>query len=254
MSNILRCISILLLAFSFQSCINLKKFSYLQHEEGAGNGKSPEFVLRIHPGDILSVQVYSVNSEAFPGIAATVERQMVDNRTSYEKGILVDPEGNIEIPLAGKVAVGGLSIQEARQAVVAKFKTFMDDPVIILKKLSFKVTILGEVNKPGLYYIPNEKISMLEGLGMAGDLTYFGNRKTVKVIRQTQDGYKEIVVDLTSKQPLDSEVAWLHPDDVVYVQPIRRRGVATISPTVAVVTSILATLTLITSLVLRETN
>jgi polysaccharide export outer membrane protein len=95
-------------------------------------------------------------------------------------------------------------------------------------------------------------MSLLEGIGMAGDLTYFGNRKTVKIIRQTEGGYKELLVDLTTKQPLDAEVAWLHPDDVVYVQPIRRRGGATISPTVAVVTSILATLTLITSLVLRE--
>jgi polysaccharide biosynthesis/export protein len=204
--------------------------------------------------DILTVQVYTENPEAFPGVASTAERQMVDNRTSYEKGILVDPAGNIELPLAGKIPVGGLSIAEARELVSSKYKSFMDSPVVVLKKLSFKVTILGEVNKPGLYYIPNEKISLLEGLGMAGDLTYFGNRKTIKIIRQTESGYKEILVDLTSKQALNSEVAWLNPDDVVYVQPLRRRGGATVSPTVAVITSILATLTLISSLILRETS
>ncbi|MFM7078561.1 MAG: polysaccharide biosynthesis/export family protein [Bacteroidota bacterium] len=254
MSKTIYILAAILLATATQSCISLKKFTYLQSEESSGSGKSPDFTLRIKPGDILSVQVYTINAEAFPGVAASTERQMVDNRSSYEKGIVVDPQGNIEIPLVGKVMVGGLSIPEAKEAVSVKFQAFMDNPVVVLKKLSFKVTILGEVNKPGLYYIPNEKISMLEGIGMAGDLTYYGNRKNIKLIRQTESGYKEILIDITSKQPLDSEVAWLHPDDVVYVQPIRRRGVVTISPTVAVITSIIATLTLISSLILRETN
>ncbi|MFZ9942774.1 MAG: polysaccharide biosynthesis/export family protein [Bacteroidia bacterium] len=248
----LKYVCLLMAVVLLPSCISLKKFTYLQDEGGAGTGKNPEFVLLIKPGDILSIQVFTENPEAFPGIAASADRQYIDNRSAYEKGIIVDPSGNIDLPLAGKIAVGGLSIADAREAVTAKFRSFMDAPVVVFKKLSFKVTILGEVNKPGLFYVPNEKMSLLEGIGMAGDLTYFGNRKTVKIIRQTEGGYKELLVDLTTKQPLDAEVAWLHPDDVVYVQPIRRRGGATISPTVAVVTSILATLTLITSLVLRE--
>jgi polysaccharide export outer membrane protein len=179
---------------------------------------------------------------------------MIDNRPPYEKGIMVDRDGFIELPLAGKINVSGLSIIQARDSVAARFSQYMDDPVVMLKKISFKITVLGEVNKPGLFYISNEKISMLEAIGLAGDLTYFGNRKEVRVIRQTGDGYKEIMVDLTTKQPLNSEVAYLYPDDVVYVKPIRRRGTATISPTVAVITSILATLTLISSVILRETN
>lgn len=254
MYRTIQLIVVILFATTMQSCISLKKFTYLQSEESSSSGKSPDFTLRIKPGDILSVQVYTVNAEAFPGVAASTDRQMIDNRSSYEKGIVVDPLGNIEMPLVGKVMVGGLSIAEAKEAVTSQFQSFMDQPVVVLKKLSFKVTILGEVNKPGLYYIPNEKISLLEGIGMAGDLTYYGNRKNIKLIRQTESGYKEILIDITSKQPLDAEVAWLHPDDVLYVQPFRRRGVVTISPTVAVITSIIATLTLISSLILRETN
>jgi len=227
----------------------------MQDESGSsGSGKNPDFILRILPGDILSVQLYSVNPETFPGIAVSADRQMIDNRPPYEKGIMVDRDGFIELPLAGKINVSGLSIIQARDSVAAKFSQYMEDPVVMLKKISFKITVLGEVNKPGLFYISNEKISMLEAIGLAGDLTYFGNRKEVRVIRQTGDGYKEIMVDLTTKQPLNSEVAYLYPDDVVYVKPIRRRGTATISPTVAVITSILATLTLISSVILRETN
>jgi len=236
------------------SCTSQKKIIYLQGENNSSAAKQPEFVLKINPNDLLSIQVFTVNTEAFPGIASTVDKQIIDNRSAYEKGFVVDRFGYVELPLIGKVLLSGLSMTEARDTLVGRFNFFMDDPVVMIKKLSFKVTILGEVNKPGLYYIPNEKISLLEGLGMAGDLTYFGNRQEIKLIRQTPEGYREIIIDLTTKAPLNSEVAYLYPDDVIYVKPIKRRGVATISPTVAVVTSILATLTLIASVILRESN
>lgn len=235
-------------------CTSQKKIIYLQNESGASTGKMPEFILLIKPGDILSIVVLTVNTEAFPGIASTVDKQVIDNRSAYEKGFIVDPSGFVDLPLVGKIKLTDLSISVARDSLINRFEMYMDAPVVILKKLSFKVTLLGEVNKPGLYYIPNEKISLLEALGMANDLTYFGNRKEIKIIRQTADGYKEILVDLTSKQPLIGEGAYVYPDDVIYVRPIRRRGVATISPAVAIVTSVVATLTLIISVILRENS
>ncbi|MBL0342298.1 MAG: SLBB domain-containing protein [Bacteroidetes bacterium] len=128
----------------------------------------------------------------------------------------------------------------------------MDAPIVVVKKLSFKVTVLGEVNKPGLYYVNNEKITLLEALGMAGDLNNYGDRQEIKIVRQSDEGYKELKVDLTTKAALNTEVAYLYPDDVVYVKPIKRRNVLTISPTVAVITSILATFTIMLSVILRE--
>lgn len=240
------------LLFTFFSCTSQKKFVYLQDSGNTSEGKQPEFVLTILPNDILSIQVFTVNTEAFPGIASTVDKQIIDNRSAYEKGFVVDAEGKIELPLIGKVNLSGLSMTAARDTLVGRFEKYMDEPVVIVKKLSFKVTLLGELNKPGLYYIPNEKLSLLEALGMAGDLTFFGDRKEIKIVRKTKDGYKELYVDLTSKQALNSEVAFVYPDDVIYVKPIKRRGVSTVSPTVAVVTSIVATLTLIVSVILRE--
>ncbi|HMT29239.1 MAG TPA: polysaccharide biosynthesis/export family protein [Bacteroidia bacterium] len=235
------------------SCISLKKTVYLQDSDStATSGKMPDFVLKIHPNDILSIQVFTINTEAFPGIASTVDKQIIDNRSPYEKGFVLDRSGFVELPLIGKINLAELSIADARDSLVKRFEQYMDDPIVVLKKLSFKVTVLGEVNKPGLYYIPNEKITMLEAIGMAGDLTPFGNRKEIKVVRQTPEGYKEIMVDITTKAPLNSEVAYMYPDDVIYIQPIKRRSSTTISPTVAIVTSILATLTLMVSVILRE--
>jgi polysaccharide biosynthesis/export protein len=243
------------MAMALFSCTGQKKVVYLQGEDSnLTQGNFPEFVLKIFPQDILSIQVFTVNTEAFPGIASTVDKQVIDNRSGYEKGFVVDKAGFVELPLIGKVQVSGLSITDARDTLVSYFSHFMDDPVVVVKKLSFKVTILGEVNKPGLFYIPNERITLLEALGMAGDLTYFGNRKEVKIVRRSGESYRELWVDLTSKAPLNSEVAYLHPDDVVYIQPIRRKGITTISPTVAVVSSIIASLALIFTVILRETN
>jgi polysaccharide biosynthesis/export protein len=247
---------ILLIVFGIilTGCTSQKKVVYLQDSSSTNaSGKYPEFIMRINYHDILSIQVFTVNTEAFPGIASTVDKQVIDNRSAYEKGFVVDQGGTVELPLIGKVSLMGLTITEARDTLARRFSHFMDDPVVMIKKLSFKVTVLGEVNKPGLYYVPNEKITMLEALGMAGDLTYFGNRKEIKIIRHNADGYHEIIVDLTTKQPLNSEVAYLYPDDVMYIPPIKRRGVATISPSVGIITSILATITLIASVVLRQT-
>lgn len=235
------------------SCVSQKKTVYLQDSNSAPtSGKMPDFVLKIKPNDILSIQVFTINTEAFPGIASTVDKQVIDNRSPYEKGIIVDVDGNVELPLINKVHLADLSITEARDLLVAKFEQFMDAPIVVVKKLSFKVTILGEVNKPGLFYVSNEKITLLEALGMAGDLNIYGDRQEIKIIRQTPEGYKELKVDLTTKAALNTEVAYLYPDDVVYVKPIKRRNTLTISPTVAVVTSILATLTLMMALILRK--
>ena len=250
-----RYILYLLVVISLSSCGSQKDYAYLQDaKDPSSSGKMPEFTLVIKPNDILSIQVLTVNTEAFPGIATTIDKQVIDNRSAYEKGFIVDKEGFVVIPMLGKVNLSGLSMNDARDTLVRRFEYFMDDPVVVLKKLSFKVTILGEVAKPGLYYIPNEKITLLEGLGMAGDLTIFGDREEVKLIRQTNDGYKEINIDLTTKASLNSEVAYLYTDDVVYVKPIGRRGAATISPSVLIVTSILTTLTLVLSVILREGN
>lgn len=231
--------------------------NYLQDPEGgqtAVSGNYPEFTLTIQPNDILSIQLFTINAEAFPGIATTVDKQVIDNRTAYEKGFVIDKSGNIELPLVGVLNLSGYTLPAARDTIANRYRKYMDEPIVVIKKLSFKITLLGEFNKPGLYYVPNEKITLLEGMGMAGDLTPYGDRKTVKVIRKTGDSYKEISVDLTSKAPLNSEVAYLHPDDVVYVATTKKRGATTISPTVGIFTSIIATLTLVAALILRETE
>jgi polysaccharide export outer membrane protein len=251
-------VTVAALITAITGCTSLKKMNYIQDSGTAADsvtrGALPEFALTIQPNDILSIQLFTINAEAFPGIATTIDKQVIDNRSPYEKGFVVDASGSIELPLVGRLTLTGYTLPAARDTIANRYRQYMDDPIVVLKKLSFKITVLGEVAKPGLYYVPNEKITFFEGLGMAGDLTPYGDRQSVKVIRRQGDQYKEILVDLTSKAPLNSEVAYLYPDDVIYVSTTKRRGATTISPTVGIITSILATLTLVAALILRETE
>jgi polysaccharide export outer membrane protein len=236
------------------SCTPLEKVVYLQDKEEDTTSviiPIPDFTLIIKPQDVLSIQVYTINTEAFPGIASTIDKQAIDNRSQYEKGFVVDSRGYVDLPLIGSVKLSELSLMEAKDLLIEKFTVYMDDPVVIVKHLSFKVTIIGEVKSPGQYYINNEKITIIEALALAGDATYFGDREEVKVIRKVGDNYKEIMIDLTGKDMLNSEAAFIHPDDVIYIKPTKKRNFANLNPSVAIVTSIVATLTLIWSVIVQ---
>jgi polysaccharide export outer membrane protein len=145
----------------------------------------------------------------------------------------------------------GLTVPAARDLITQKFKAFLEEPVIVVKKLSFKVSIVGEVQKPGLYYIPNEKITLIEGLALAGDVGNFADRTNVKIIRQTANGSIEIPIDLTNQSSLTGAAKYLYPDDVVYVAPSRKKAFSQISVASGIFTSIVTSLVLIGTLYLK---
>jgi polysaccharide export outer membrane protein len=170
-----------------------------------------------------------------------MDKPVSDNRSPYEKGYVLNDKGEVKLPLIGAVNLAGLTIPAATSLIEEKFKAYISDPIITIKKLNFKVTILGEVNRPGTYQVMNEKATLLEALGLAGDLSTFGDRKSIRIIRTENNVTKDFMVDLTNASSLTTEVYFLHPDDVVYVSPVPRRAFQNISPAVTVFTSILTT-------------
>lgn len=236
------------------SCVPQRKIVYF-HNEPEGKelqlpGEKPkEFEQLLQVGDIIHLQLYTVNPEAFPNLFTSPEKQVVDNRSSYEKGLLLDKNGLVDIPLIGAVSLKGLTITAAKDTLVNRFKAYIDNPVVILKKLSFKVTLLGEFNKPGLYYIPNEKITLTEAIGMGGELSNFANRTEMKIFRKTAGRLMEIPVDLTSKSILSPETVYLYPDDIVYVKALKRKALANIGPGLSIITSIISSTVLIATLI-----
>ncbi len=200
-----------------QSCITRKDISYFQDVADSLSmqkiGQSFEAI--IQPGDIVSVHVSSLSKEASSFFNTVDERgdQVVAN--TY----LVDGAGQIEMPLIGAVGIAGSTTQIAKGLIRTKLEKYLADPTVNVRIRNFKVTVLGEVKMPGVYTIPNEKITLIEALGLAGDLSIYGRRINVLLIRE-QDGQRRFVkIDLRSKELFESEYYYLHSNDIVYVEP-----------------------------------
>ncbi|MFM1874712.1 MAG: hypothetical protein RL266_449 [Bacteroidota bacterium] len=206
--------SILILS---ESCMTRKDISYFQDiSDSVSTQKiTREFEAVIQPGDILSIHVSSLSKEAssfFNIVGETTDQQVANT-------YLVSPSGTIEMPLIGSVNVSGLTSENAKALIKERLTKYLIDPTVNLRIRNFKVTVLGEVQEPGVYTIPNEKITLVEALGLAGDLTIFAKRLNVLVIREENGTRKFYKVDLRSKEIFESEFYYLHSNDIVYVEP-----------------------------------
>jgi len=210
-------------------CVVQNKLPYLQG--GRYSTTTPTRVENARPvyllqaGDVLSIKVQSVQpalSDIF-NIQGPQTIATGDPGVLYLTGYSVDDAGNITLPTIGPVKVQGLSVEQAQTLVRQKVAAYVRDANVLVKLLSFKVTVLGEVRQPGRYYIYNPQATVLEGLGLAGDLTEFGNRQNIKLIRQTPKGSEVVLLDLTDPNILKSPYYYLLPNDALYVEPQKAR-------------------------------
>ena len=242
----------LMIALLHSGCTSQKKLVYLQGDASLLKDTTT-FQMKLYPGDIIAVELYTVNPDAFPGLGMLNSHPVTgDNRSAYEKGFVLDKSGNVSLPYVGAINLAGLKLEDAHDTIVGRFRTFIDEPIITLKKLSFKVSIIGEVNRPGLYYIPNEQLTILEAIALAGDLTNYANRTDLKILRKSGDGVIEIPVDFTSKTAFTGASKYIYPDDIVYVPPTRKKAFTSISPATQVLTSLITTLVLVAALYIRK--
>ena len=138
-------------------------------------------------------------------------------------GYYVDSDGVIEFPAIGKLKVGGMKRMEATRLIGQKLQPFLKDATVIVRIQNYKVSVLGEVKNPGTFTIPNEKITIVEAIGIAGDLLITGERCNISVFREENGSRKEYSIDLTSKSLFGSPVFYLEQNDVVYVRPNRAK-------------------------------
>ncbi len=211
-------------------CIPQKKLPYLQNpsfttERATPIDNNPE-PYRLQPSDIVSVKVQSAQADLNTSLNITGSQTLYSSEPGvlYLSGYSVDERGQITLPTAGKVKVQGLTLDEAQNAVQKAVALYVRDATVLVKLLSFKVTILGEVRTPGRYFIYNSQATLLEALGMAGDLTEFGNRENIKLVRQTPKGSAVILLNLTDPNLLKSPYYYLMPNDALYIEPLRARS------------------------------
>ena len=201
------------------SCASRKDVVYFQD---TGNFETQvnanTFVSKFKVDDLVSIHVSSLNPEAsapFNLFRGAAEGGFRAEQVDY----LVDQAGEIDFPVVGKLKIEGLSPDELRGLVRDKLSDYLKDPIINIRLRNFTVTILGEVNRPGTYPVSGEQITILEALGLAGDLSIRGVRENVLVIRDFNGTKVYNRVDLTSKNMVKSPVYYLTQNDVVYVEP-----------------------------------
>jgi len=189
---------------------------------------------RIQSDDLLKITVSSLNQESNllfnAGILTTTGNNNVST-SPLNEGYLVDKKGEINFPVLGKVKIGGLTKDEAIEEMSFRLREHVKDPIVNIRFLNFKVTVIGEVNKPSTFTVPTEKITILEALGLAGDMTAYGKRENVLVIRD-KDGVRSLNrLNLNDKGILSSPYYYLTQNDVVYVEPDKMKAVqANVNP------------------------
>jgi polysaccharide export outer membrane protein len=217
-------VTMVLLALSISSCVNTRKATYFNDvTDGTITTPIPVPESIIHKNDLLSISVTSLNPEATeifntPNTAGPTTGGAVT-------GYLVSSEGTIQFPILGTIKVEGLTKNQLRDQLTQKLvdRKLLSDPIVTIRLLNFRVTVLGEVTHPTVIPVPNEKISLLEAIGLAGDLTIYAKRENVLVIRE-ENGQKLIKrLNLNSNELLSSPYYYLKSDDVVYVEPNKAR-------------------------------
>lgn len=205
------------------SCASSKDIVYFQgDDQQALDAVYETQIPKIQPNDILAIAVSAADAratEAFNQNSIYQARSSTGGDGSYKVTYTVDEQGYIEYPILGKVKLGGLTRSQAIEAMRARFSQYIKDPSVSITYTNFRVSVMGEVQKPGTFNLPNERVSILEALSMAGDLTIQGVRKNIMVIRE-QNGVKETHrIDISSRDALNSPVFYLAQNDVVYVEP-----------------------------------
>jgi polysaccharide export outer membrane protein len=201
------------------SCASRKDVVYLQDvgnfETQVDNNKS---ATKFKVDDLVAIHVSSLNPEIsapFNLYKGSSEGGGRPEQVSY----LVDQDGMIDFPVIGKIKIEGLSPDELRMLLRQKLTDYLKDPIINIRLMNFTVTILGQVGRPGTYPVNGEQISILEALGMAGDLTLRAKRDNILIMRDFNGTKVYSRLDLTSKNVVKSPVFYLSQNDVVYVEP-----------------------------------
>lgn len=209
------------------SCTSKKKLVYFQGSLGSSE-TNKNYTPLLRTDDLLSITVISLELETVTPFNLPASNYN-GNYGGYAMGAppppgyLIDADGNIDFPVLGKIKLAGLTRSAAIELIKEKLKPYLNNATVLMRILNYKVTVLGEVKNPGTFTIPNERITLPEALGIAGDLNITAVRKNVLVIRDVDGKKTEFRVDLTSKDLFSSPVYYLNQNDVVYVEPNRAK-------------------------------
>jgi len=211
---------------------NLVYFSDLKNTEDYNTVVKNATVLQIQPNDLLSIRLTSLNPESNEMFnrgggqwSGNINSSASADAAVPDGGYLVDSEGHINFPVVGKIKIAGLTKDEATATMTTVLSKYVKSPIVTIRLLNFRITVIGEVNKPSTFLVPTGRINILEGLGLAGDMTPYGRRENVLLVRESNGVRSTTRLNLNNKELLNSPFFYLHQNDVIYVVPDRLKEV-----------------------------
>lgn len=229
----------LLTALLCTNCVSTQKLAYFQQKPSETDTlhTAARYVPTVQPGDVLSIQVNSLNPEAssffnpYAPVAGGGPMQQTSSSANsitmplpYSTGYLVSADGSIDFPMLGKINVASLTNAQIGDRLRNPLKEYLKEPTVNVRNLNFRISVMGEVSRPSLFNIPNEQVTVLEALSLAGDVTIYARRDNVLIIREEGKDKTFHRLDLTQRDLFRSPYFYLHPNDVVYVEPGNARA------------------------------
>ena len=223
---------LLVIGLAVISCVPQAKMKYLQDKEG--DTVRSEFKIlkpdyKIKPGDYLYVRILSLDQKSnelfatIGGSAAANYNMNITDQNLYLTSYLVNDSGYIDFPLIGRIYAKDHTINDIQQTLTKSVSEIIIGASVVVKLVMYNISILGEVKSPGKFAVYNNRINIFEALALAGDVTAFGNRNKVQIIRTEGDKNNIVVLDLLSKNILASSYYYLQPNDIIYVEPMKEK-------------------------------
>lgn len=222
----------LLFVVAFASCVPQKKMLYLKDAQMASENISVNYInernidYKLQPGDNLYIRfINTIDERSAASLTGNTSYNsggyMSSDASIYLQSYTLDEDGCIELPLTGKIELKNLTVDQAKEKLQVALDQFVNQTTLIVKLSNFNLTVLGEVNRPGMYKVYQSQINLFEAISLAGNMTNFAKNKEVKIIRQTDNGSEVITVDMGQADILSSPYYYLKPNDIIYVEPLK---------------------------------
>lgn len=248
-------LTMLTVAFLFlASCASRKDLAYMQNIDSVNLSTPAKFEPTLQPDDLLSIIVSAETPEVtvpfnLPQIQGNYE---INNNQNGIKTYLIDNAGDIVFPVIGKIKLGGLTRTEATDKLVKAVSEYIKDPSVNLRILNYKVSVMGEVKAPGTFPLQSERLTLLEALSLAGDLTIYGKRDNILIIRESNGVKSFNRVDITKADFMNSPYYYLVQNDIIWVEPNKTKmNSSVVGPNIAITLSALSLLTTIGIIIFR---
>lgn len=223
---------IVALCLTAVSCASGKRVVYLQERNVDVSDFPSAFDAHIMPKDLITISVSTQEPEAaLPFNLIVPSTQTGNNLSSLVsqptlQNYLVNIEGEISFPVLGQLKIGGLTTRQTSEMIISCLRKYLkESPIVTVRLVNYKVSVIGEVNHPNVYTVANERINIFEALAMAGDLTIYGKRDCVRIMREDMDSYRHIItLNLNDANIIHSPYYYLQQNDVVYVEPNKAKS------------------------------